>query len=209
MRFAKRLAAELQQPEFAEHYIPYKALKKLIKRALIQEGAAELEALHAISVEFVNLLEQHVQDVHTFFEGRLAALSLRTSAARTSVEKSFPKHNSGLPLTSKSSERPVPVALDERTIDELVALDADLAALGQFAMVNREAVRKISKKIIKNVATFAFVERLAAILEGFRPVHSHSQFAQDVQDVASLISQVRMHSAEVSLAAAPSLAPLA
>ena len=84
VKFAARLRDELRREGWEAYYIKYKPLKKLLKKIAAFERTADIVRAVKVRQQFVDQLEQNVQQVQAFFAQptrALAAQGARVSAA--------------------------------------------------------------------------------------------------------------------------------
>ena len=149
MRFGHTLQ-EKQRPDWSEKYIQYKALKKLIKRMIFaQESGDDVTDLQAA---FVTLLEEDLKASDEFFEERISTL-----------HQIYVLEGEGVPVMQNP--------------DNLATLKKDVHELSEFAVVNREAARKILKKMVKHAGEFRFTSRLQQVIDAVGLQHAHEKLA--------------------------------
>jgi phosphate/sulfate permease len=194
MRFGERLAKELRNGGWEVHYIDYAVLKELIKKTVSLESAGKMvEAFHA-QEQFAAMLRLEIERVGTFLVTRLETLVESCKMEAFEIEQGAP---AGAPEPADASDKAtalpegkaLPMApvkgVDVDVADKLAHLVQsliDIHDLQQYAIVNREAVRKILKKQQKQTHfghdVAPDIPTLKLLLEGTTLDASHACYQQ-------------------------------
>lgn len=146
MKFGKQIQRQqLDLPEYASHFLNYKALKKLIKQlsatptlpALGQPAPQDAQAaLRANRQVFFFSLEREISKVNTFYLQKEAEFSLRL---KTLLDKKRV-------IQARASANSRVSASFATLVEGFQQFDNDLNKLQQFVEVNETAISKILKK---------------------------------------------------------------
>ncbi|KAI9728581.1 MAG: Glycerophosphocholine phosphodiesterase [Cirrosporium novae-zelandiae] len=134
MKFGRNLAQSMV-PEWADSYIKYKALKKLIKSTVLAfKNGHEVDL-----AEFLYSLDRNVEDVDSFYNKKFAESARRLKL----LEERY----------GKSSETPQRMEKDELEdlTGALLELRGHLRKLRWYGEVNRRGFVKITKKLDKKL----------------------------------------------------------
>lgn len=172
VKFAKELARSRYIP-WADYYLNYKKLKKLLKRSLeITPGRDEGESAR---LSFKTMLEEEIEKVALFFlkqQGELAAELLALQKVRSAA------------VDSGDAEEINSVLLSYRVIGERVC------ELVTYICLNVTAVRKILKKHDKNYLDYALISSFWAVEVG-RTDFSHLPQLYRYDGISAIVATIR------------------
>ena len=164
MKFSHTLSLNAN-PDWADHYIDYAALKKLIHEIESSEiGDSEDENHHPGQEIFLQKLTKQVQEVRKFYDTKHSELDSQLSILQPMLEKSSSRLSllSLLDEASNGNNELTPLK-SVRSVDQLHGIDlqqerseicdmfVQYDALQKFAELNCTAVQKILKKYDKTM----------------------------------------------------------
>ncbi len=173
MKFGKQLKVE-SVPEWQEHYMSYKRLKRIIKKLVLETKSAQplnnnsesrpllpdslpndssIATMSDSRKEFFAVLENDIDKVNRFFRAKQSEFELQLSAAEESVKEFEPvKVPDSVTLTVPTA--PLSPSRAKSIADRcsrLLEFYRSLLQLQSFSVLNFEGLRKILKKLDKNI----------------------------------------------------------
>jgi hypothetical protein len=170
MKFGKQLEL-YAYPEWRQHYMSYKKLKRILKRLpdrdgapsddeggvamgapaeepLLDSAAASAVDEEAVTTDFFKLLEEDVERINAFSAKQLKAIEERSSLLVDSSSSTTIPAVTGTPYFRYHATAPDQAAPD---MAELTTVYCDCARLRSFAVLNHDGIRKIVKKLEKSL----------------------------------------------------------
>ena len=186
VKFGKRLEEELIKDGWEDHYIQYKKLKKVISAVSKDEVAGEMVQAFVKKEQFVVKLTDSVDAAATHYtESAARALKLAELAceATTTLLGAATKPTPADALSTHIEGADV--------LDSLISARFELEDLREFALVNREGVRKILKKWHKKVSTCSeeMSEQVDSVLTG-TPLATSDETAHKVSNAMAMLSDM-------------------
>ena len=186
VKFGKRLEEELIKDGWEDHYIQYKKLKKVISAVSKDEVAGEMVQAFVKKEQFVVKLTDSVDAASTHYtESAARALKLAELAceATTTLLGAATKPTPADALSTHIEGADV--------LDSLISARFELEDLREFALVNREGVRKILKKWHKKVSTCSeeMSEQVDSVLTG-TPLATSDETAHKVSNAMAMLSDM-------------------
>lgn len=173
VKFGQRLQEELMRDGWEAHYVQYKPLKKIISAISKNEVAGEMIQAFDRQATFMEGLQASVEAAAGFYTERAhtvlaQAVRAREGTAAMLCSPSSPSKQVKPLDEPLSLDKPLESIQGSEALDSLAMAREDLVDVREFAMVNREAVRKIIKKYRKKISagTEEMHAQLESVLQG-------------------------------------------
>ncbi|KAI4121970.1 MAG: hypothetical protein LQ338_006067 [Usnochroma carphineum] len=191
MKFGRNLPRN-QVPEWADAYIKYKSLKKLIKSAA---GTARTHNNGADTAEFFFFLDRNLEDVDSFYNKKYGDAARRLKLLQDRY--------------GRATETPSSMDVDELEdlMGALLELRGQLRKLQWYGEVNRRGFVKITKKLDKKVGQASTQRRYLETkvdTKGFATNFGLSDLVKTINDWLSALGEVKIQDDASSMSSAHS-----